>query len=136
MAISETETFLEDWQEDPRGVKPVFHRLALELKAKGAELELVIRPGVTASLRAKLPEQTKRLFFCLVDVVEDVEGRWLSVCFYAEAVTDPDELGNPVPLGLLGEDGYCFDLEEPDAVLENYPGPRMDESIAFARNQG
>ncbi len=134
--MSEIDDFLEDWQEDPRGVKPVFYRLARQLKAKGAEMELVIRTGVTSSLRAKLPEQTQKPLFCLVDVVEDVEGRWLSVCFYAEAVTDPDELGNPVPLGLLGEDGYCFDLEEPDPVLENYLGPRMDESIAFARSHG
>ena len=134
--MSETEAFLEDWQEDPRGVKPLFHRLALELEDKGAELELVIRTGVTASLRAKLPEQSQRPLFCLVDVVEDADGRWLSVCFYADSVSDPEELGNPVPQGLLGEDGYCFDLEEPDAEFENYLYPRMDEAIAFARIHG
>ena len=134
--MSEIEAFLEDWHEDPRGVKPLFHRLALELEDKGAELELVIRTGVTASLRAKLPDQSQRPLFCLVDVVEDAEGRWLSVCFYADAVSDPEELGNPVPQGLLGEDGYCFDLEEPDADLENYLHPRINEAMVFARNHG
>ncbi len=134
--MSEIEDFLNDWQEDPRRLKPLFHRLVLELEAKGAEFELVIRTGVTASLRARLPEQSKRPLFCLVDVVEDADGRWLSVCFYADAVRDPEELGNPVPQGLLGEDGYCFDLEEPDAELENYLHPRMDEAAVSARIHG
>ena len=68
-----------------------------------------------------------------MDVIEDVDGRWLSVCFYADTVSDPEERGNLVPLGLLGEDGYCFDVEEPDTVLEAYVLERIDEARGSVR---
>jgi hypothetical protein len=38
----------------------------------------------------------------MVDVIDDdPEVRWLSVCFYGEMITDPDEAGELIPEGLL-----------------------------------
>ncbi len=65
-----------------------------------------------------------------MDIVEDIEGRWLSVCFYADTVADPDEKGNLVPKGLLGEDGYCFDVDGADLDLEEY----LRDTMIAARN--
>ena len=136
MSGKDVQEFLEEWTHDPRGVRPVFQALAEYLKERGAVTELKVRPEVSISLRAGLAEQKVRPLFCLVDVVEDAEGRWLSVCFYAQAVTDPEERGDVVPQGLLGEDGYCFDVDSPDPELDRYLKPRIEESVRFARNQG
>lgn len=123
--------YLSQWTVDQRQVRPVFTRLINTLSGIGAGLEFVVRPGVSASLRAASPEGNfGRPLFCLVDVVQDPEGPWLSVCFYADTVTDPDDLGNLVPKGLLGEDGYCFDVEQPDQTLEGYVHERIREALA------
>ncbi len=126
------QTYLTRWQADPKRVRPFFERLLEALRGPENEMEFVERDGVSASLRAKITGPDKSAasgeLFCLVDVVEDVDGRWLSVCFYADTVSDPEERGNLVPLGLLGEDGYCFDVEEPDQVLEAYVLERVDEA--------
>ena len=62
-----------------------------------------------------------RPLLSIVDIVEDQsESRWLSVCFYSDLVTDPDDEGNLVPQGILGEDGYCFGLFEYDEDLISY----------------
>ena len=126
------QAYLTRWQADPKRVRPFFARLLEALRGPENEMEFVERDGVSASLRAKIPGPNKSAasgeLFCLVDVVEDVDGRWLSVCFYADTVSDPEERGNLVPLGLLGEDGYCFDVEEPDSVLEDYVLERIDEA--------
>ena len=67
----------------------------------------------------------------MVDVIDDdPESRWLSVCFYGDDITDPDELGDLVPQGLLGEDGYCFDVTEHDARIIAYLGDRIGEAYA------
>ncbi|PTN36478.1 hypothetical protein [Desulfonatronum sp. SC1] len=124
--------YLTRWQADPKQVRPFFARLLEALHGPETEMEFVERDGVSVSLRAKVSGPDKgavpKELFCLVDVVEDVDGRWLSVCFYADTVSDPEERGNLVPLGLLGEDGYCFDVEEPDPVLEAYVLERVDEA--------
>lgn len=116
--------FLADWQEDQRHVRPFFSRLLARFVELNANLDFVVRKGVSASLRAGLNPGTRPLF-CLVDVVEDRGGPWLSVCFYADTVTDPEELGNLVPRGLLDEDGYCFDIEQPDMDIELYVHARI-----------
>jgi hypothetical protein len=64
-----------------------------------------------------------------MDVIDDdPENRWLSVCFYPDMITDPEEKGVLIPLGLLGEDGYCFDLEEWDADYLQYLETRLNEA--------
>ena len=126
------QAYLMRWQADPKRVRPFFEHLLEALRGPENEMEFVERAGVSASLRAKIAMPGKGAasgeLFCLVDVVEDVDGRWLSVCFYADTVSDPEERGNLVPLGLLGEDGYCFDVEEPDPVLEAYVLERIDKA--------
>lgn len=122
-------TYLREWQDDPRRVRSFFLRLLEKLRELDAGLDFVVREGVSASLRARasLGSETERLF-CLVDIVQDADGPWLSVCFYADLVTDHDQRGNLVPRGLLGEDGYCFDMEESDPEAEDYVLDRVAEA--------
>ncbi len=47
-------------------------------------------------------------------------------------IDDPEELGNLIPQGILGEDGYCFDLEELDDSFVDYLNGRIDEAYRFA----
>ena len=69
----------------------------------------------------------------MVDVIDDdPEDRWLSVCFYGEMVTDPQEAGDLVPEGLLGEDGYCFDMYEYDEQEVAYLKERLTEAHSNA----
>ena len=71
--------------------------------------------------------------FVLVDVVDDEpEARWLSVCFYADMVNDPDELGDFVPSGLMGKDACCLNLEEDDPAMRDYILARLGEAAASA----
>jgi hypothetical protein len=65
----------------------------------------------------------------MVDVIDDdPKERWLSICFYGELITDPDEAGELIPEGLLGEDGYCFDLYEYDTDEINYLKQRLTQA--------
>ena len=65
----------------------------------------------------------------MVDIIDDdPENRWLSICFYAETITDPKEEDDIIPGGLLGEDGYCFDLFEEDNEMITYLKERMNEA--------
>ena len=83
------------------------------------------------SLRARHERQQGRELFVLVDVVDDEpESRWLSVCFYADMITDPSELGDYVPQGLMGEDACCFNLDEDDADMRAYIADRLREAAA------
>ena len=69
----------------------------------------------------------------MLDVIDDDPGhRWLSVCFYGDMITDPDELGDLIPGGLLGSDGYCFDISEEDDALREYVGVRIQEAYEEA----
>jgi len=65
-------------------------------------------------------------------VDDDPENRWLSVCFYADTVTDPESLGNLVPEGIMGENGYCFDVFEEDSSLFEYLEERIREACKHA----
>jgi hypothetical protein len=92
------------------------------------ELALVERSGVGFSLRARRGPDSSRPLFVLADLVHQAGAPpFLSVCFYAASVSDPDELGEIIPGGLLGEDGYCFDGEE---VPAEYLEARMAEAHA------
>jgi len=122
--------YLESWTHDPRRVKPLFAALAAAMAGCGASLELVVRQGITASLRASAtgPKTGPRPLFALADVVEDPQGRFLSVCFYDDEVSDPEERGQCVPRGLLGEDARCFDIEAPDPEVLPYLEARLAEA--------
>jgi hypothetical protein len=128
--------FLEDWQNDPRKMKQAFLNVMDKLKAaEGTCFNFISRPGVSYSLRASLRNRDEKppTLFALVDIIDDdPDNRWLSICFYEEMITDPDELGNLVPEGILGEDGYCFDLYIEDPSLISYVEHRIDEAYMHA----
>ena len=122
------DTFIEEWQETPEKNKSVFLRLKASLEKKeGVKLDFQPRPGVTYSLRAIHTAQKDKGLFVMVDVIED-DPRWLSVCFYGDMISDPDEKGDFVPEGLLGEDAVCFDIEGLDDELVAYVKSRLDEA--------
>jgi hypothetical protein len=130
--LKEVEKFIESWPESPEKNKQIFIRLKDFLHAKnGVIFEFVPRKGLTYSLRAKHENQKKKPLFAMLDVIEDTP-RWLSVCFYGELITDPDEAGDYVPEGLLGEDAVCFDLEEFDEAAIKYVEARLDEAYTSA----
>ena len=131
---TEMADLFERWIDDPGKIKPVFVKLQEGLSGKeNAALSFKSRPGVSYSLRAnigKTGDMEGRLFV-MVDIVDDdPENRWLSVCFYGDMITDPNEEGDLVPEGLLGEDGYCFDLYEYDEAAISYLELRIDEAYA------
>jgi hypothetical protein len=126
--LKELETFIENWPDSPEQNKQIFIRLKKFLESKpGVILDFIPRPELTYSLRAKHEHQTDKSLFTMVDVIED-SPRWLSVCFYGELITDPDEAGDYVPEGLLGDDAICFDLEEFDENAIKYVEARLAEA--------
>jgi len=132
--LEELERFIESWSDGGNEVKDSFLRIkTILLEFPGTTLDFHCRPGVSYSLRAsKVIGKSSRLF-ALVDVVDDdPEERWLSVCFYADAVTDPEGEGNPIPGGILGRDGHCFDVSGEDAALLPYLEARIREAYEHA----
>lgn len=129
----EVKQFEADWKEDPLHVKPAFEAWGQFLAGLAdVSLDFKARPGISYSLRARHAAQKGRELFVLVDVVDDEpESRWLSVCFYADMVNDPDERGDFVPQGLMGEDAMCFNLDEDSPELRDYIAARLAEA---ARN--
>ena len=107
---NEFNAFLDSWKTDPCDAKKVILAYREQLAAtNGVELSYKCRPGVSYSLRARNRAQQLRDFYVMIDVGDDdPENRWLSVVFYADLVTDPDEKGDIAPGGLDGEDAYCF----------------------------
>jgi len=133
----ELNTFIEEWKvtADKNSNKVTFLRFKDHLAGlNGVTLDFIARPGVTYSLRAIHAEQTDKDLFVMVDVIEDVE-RWLSVCFYGDMISDPEEKGDRVPGGLLGEDAICFDLEDQDNALITYIEARLDEACRNCRQK-
>ena len=128
---------LEAWKRDPNAMKDAFIRLKDMVASKeDAILGFKARPGVSYSLRASFDSSGGRSWplFVMADIIDDdPENRWLSVCFYGDMVTDPDEEGDLVPGGLLGEDGYCFDLNENDEAMIRNLGSRIDEAYAYVK---
>lgn len=133
----EVKEFLASWKNDPikaRDAFTAFYEYLHDLAE--TSLDFKARPGISYSLRAKRNGQTKRDLFTLVDVVDDdPDNRWLSVCFYADLVNDPDEAGDFVPQGLLGEDALCFNLDEDDPEVRAYIMERLKEAAANALKQ-
>lgn len=122
------ETFLSEWEETPEGNRRAFVRLRDFLAdLDDVTLDFQPRPGVTYSLRAAHDAQKDRDLFVMVDVIEDTP-RWLSICFYSDLIDDPDERGDEVPEGLLGEDATCFDLETHEEAMLAYVEARFREA--------
>ncbi|MBU2551088.1 MAG: hypothetical protein KKB20_21940 [Proteobacteria bacterium] len=126
------------WPDD----QPKLRRFFLDLTARAAEkpavdCELVARAGVSYSFRAALENGNRRRpVFFLVDVVVSASEPWfLSVCFYEDEISDPEEIGNAVPQGLFGETGYCFDVEAEDPATLAYLDDRLGEAYEAARRK-
>lgn len=132
--IPELDTFISEWADDEARMKEAFIRLKDHLFGKtDIQFDFKSRPGVSYSLRAKHVRQTDRDLFVMVDVIDDDPAeRWLSVCFYGDLLTDPEERGDLVPGGLAGDDGYCFDLDEWDDTDVAYIEARLDEAFTNA----
>lgn len=131
MADESFDTLLQDWTADPNGAKKAFLALKDHLTRPGITFSYKARPGISYSLRARHADQTNRELFVLVDIIDDdPESRWLSICFYADLVTDPDSLADLVPRGLMGEDACCFTLDSPDPALTQYVIARLDEAVS------
>lgn len=137
--FSAFQAFWEGWDQEPGPIQEAFGRLAAGL-AQFPETRLTFdsRPGISHSLRAGVCVRGsgKRTLFSLVDAVEDqASGRFLSVCFYASSVQDPEDRGNLITEGLLGEDGYCFDVFGEDEALMAYLEARVLEAYRAASPQ-
>ena len=134
-ALVEMMEMLEDWKDDRQKIKIAFLKIKDELlKRENTILDFKSRPGVSYSLRANFKnlDNKKRPLFALIDIIDDdPENRWLSICFYVETITDPEEVGNLVPQGILGEDGYCFDLYEVNHSMISYIEDRIDEAYSY-----
>jgi hypothetical protein len=134
-AYEEFCAFLQEWAGSASPVRDFLLQLrAIVLELNGTELDFLARPGVSYSLRAEVASGGHARLLILMDVVDDDPGnRWLSVCFYADAVSDPQGVGNLVPKGILGEDGYCFDVFGEDASLLGYLTQRIRESYEYEK---
>jgi hypothetical protein len=135
-AESEIKSFLGAWPGEEQSMRNRFALFFSELTAiDSVELSFVARPGVSYSMRPKHTQQKERNLFAMVDVIDDdPEARWLSVCFYGDMITDPEERGEVIPGGLSGEDGYCFDMFDDDEGLAHYLVDRLKEAaLAAAR---
>lgn len=130
--------FADSWTYDPHGAKKAFGYLREALAGlDSTALRFHKRPGVSYSLRAALDpgKGGSADLFALVDIVDDPSERWLSVCFYERMITDPEELGETVPKGLLGEDGYCFHVTKYDDQLMAYLKDRILEAYRFVEQR-
>ncbi|SHO46288.1 hypothetical protein [Desulfopila aestuarii] len=132
--VAEVESFIEQWQAGDSAMKGCFQALYRTVCAlSGTSLSFVARPGVSYSLRPRHDNQTSRELFAMIDVIDDEpEARWLSVCFYGDMITDPEERGEVIPGGLAGSDGYCFDIYEADDASVSYLKARLEEAWSRA----
>ena len=135
--MEKVQQFVDEWTDDSLGTKAMFQDLYQDLLKKGeAGFEFHERPGISYSLRGIHKNQKDRPLFVMIDVIDDdPKQRWLSVCFYGDMIEDPDELGDLIPGGLLGSDGYCFDITESDPSLQEYVRKRVQEAYENAANR-
>lgn len=132
--LSDVARLLDTWDDTAQHIKKTF----IELKDHLDKLENVSyafkgRAGVSYSLRARHNNQKDRDLFVMLDVIDDdPEARWLSICFYEDLLTDPEEKGDLIPEGLGGDDGYCFDIDEWNEEEVRYLKDRLDEACTNA----
>lgn len=129
---SRIDAFMDAWQGDSTRMKECFRHFSDLLRSmEMTSSEFVEREGLTYSLRYVHEKQQKKPLFAMIDVIEG-DPRWLSICFYAEFITDPEERGDFVPGGLLGENATCFDLESYDEDVIAYISSRLQEAYQHA----
>ncbi len=131
---TEHSQFLTAWEDNDNQNKKAYQRLYDHMASlEGVRFSFKARPGVSYSLRAAHRNQKQRQLFVMLDVIDDdPKDRWLSICFYGDMITDPEEKGDLIPEGLLGEDGYCFDLDEWNDADLTY----LEERLTEAGNSG
>lgn len=132
--VAEVESFIEQWGGDDNQMRNCFKDLLECVRQLDAvSLDFVARPGVSFSLRPKHEKQSDRNMYAMIDVIDDDPAeRWLSVCFYGDMITDPQERGEVVPGGLAGDDGYCFDMYDADEEMTAYLKDRLIEGCRNA----
>lgn len=130
----EVQTLLADWTNDANGCRKGFEFLLKALEGQGKlTFSFKGRPSISYSLRVTHEAQKERKLFTLIDIIDDdPNDRWLSVCFYDDMITDPEDLGDFVPGGLMGEDAHCLNMDEWDETLANYIATRIKEAAASA----
>ena len=132
---TELNDFIKNWKTDELNAKPAFIKLKDKLlKKKNTILAFHSRAGITYSLRATIKKSSAKdnPLFAMVDIIDDdPDSRWLSVCFFGKMITDPDEIGDFVPEGLLGQDAHCFDYDNQDQELLLYIEQRINEAHAY-----
>ncbi|MDY0131843.1 MAG: hypothetical protein RBR53_04160 [Desulforegulaceae bacterium] len=132
--MEELKKLIKDWKDSGTKTKESFIVFKDFLESKtDVELELNSRPGISYSLRGKKKGQSRPLFVLLDIIDDDPMDRWLSVCFYGDTINDPNEEGDFVPGGLLGEDGHCFDLDEGTDENIQYIRKRIEEAYEQAK---
>ena len=126
---------LDEWTNGPQHIKNAFIKFKDNLlKKENITVNFISRPGITYSLRATVKEnpQVDKPLFAMMDIIDDdPENRWLSICFFGEMISDPEDNGDFVPGGLLGADACCFDFEEDDNSVFQYIQQRIDEAYAY-----
>ena len=132
----ELRDYLDAWPPAQEGLKACLLELKAEAEAiPGSVGSFLARPGISHSLRFTLdpaPAGRARPVFFLTDVVDFQGELMLSVCFYAEEISDPEELGNEIPEALFSETGYCFDLDDYDPELLAYLKARIHQAATNA----
>ena len=108
---SSVQEVLAGWPADQEGLARAFEELTRSAaQMTETVVEVITRLGVSHSFRAALLDPSgKRVrpVYFLVDVVVSSTDPWfLSVCYYEDKITDPEELGNPIPQDLFQETGY------------------------------
>ncbi len=133
--MKELDKFVSEWEETGSKTRQAFTELVEHLqKMENITLDFNARPGITYSLRPKHDNQKDRALFEMVDVIDDdPTEKWLSVCFYGDMISDPDETGDLIPEGLLGDDGHCFDIYEYDTSEIEYLKSRLDDAYNSAK---
>ncbi|MBQ7456670.1 MAG: hypothetical protein IJS54_03575 [Desulfovibrio sp.] len=131
------EDFMAAWTDDPMHIKEACLRFRDTLAQPDITISFLARPTISYSIRASHPNARaqNRDYIALVDVIDDdtPATRWLSVCMYADMVTDPEEQGDFVPQGLGGEDALCFTLDEENPKQCAYIAARLTEVVQAAK---
>lgn len=133
--LEQLNDFLESWIATGQEMAKIYQDLYQEVVAlDDTSFTFTGRPGVSFSLRPVHANQSERKFFAIMDVIDDEpDDRWLSICFYGDMITDPEERGELVPGGLGGADGYCFDMYAPDSEMTTYLKDRLLEAWQSAK---
>lgn len=133
--MEQINAFIDNWNDNESRTRQAFIEIYDHLKTLAdIHFDFNERSGVSYSLRPRHSSQKKRALFAMVDVIDDnPDERWLSVCFYGEMITDPEEAGDLIPEGLLGEDGYCFDLYEYNRDDIDYLKQRLTQAHQNAK---